>query len=432
MIDSELRSIIVSKNEKAVKEVKMIDYYLKTNDYKHAARKFRTVGKLMLADGQYRMALHFFRCAAKCNEDYGLYERAVKDRMYAIETLKLLDDQSGIADEYGKIAGIFKLKLGENIPAASYYALSAHYHETTGNYFEAQYLARAAFNCTTKNISQQIAMLHVAVRNAIKANIHEKTIIYVNQLLELISDKKNSSEYDALCRQGLQASINTGDDFYTAYFLKLIIESSASEHTTTELQMLVYDYVAATIRHERSLNDINDALIMNIFQDRLKRSKIYFDLSVVAHDSGLLNLQNDLQIKSFGTKKDYFFYSKSWIKWVGYKLWEITSLYGESIGRWGFVTLITIVLFAVIYSNILVNDTLPSIVNHMLDTRFAVSPDNNIFTPLYFSVVTFVNLGLGDIYPENLSAQVWVVLQSIAGYIMLGVFLSIMSKKIVK
>ena len=431
MIDSEFRSIIVSSNEKAVKEENEIDYYLKRNDLKYAARKYRTLGKLMLADGQCRIALDFFRCAAKYNEDSGLYERAVKDRIYAVKTLNLIDDQQGIADEYGKIAGIFKLKLGENIPAASYYALSAHHHEATGNYFEAQYLARAAFNCTTKNISRQIAMLHIATRNATKGNMHEKTILYVRQLMDLISDK-NSKEYAALCRQGLQASIKAGDDLHTACFLKAIIDNPANRPAENELGKLVYDYTTATIRHERSFSTAADEMICEAFPNELRRSKVYFDLSITAHESGLINLQNELQIKSYKSKKDHFYHTGERIKWLGYKLWEITSLYGESIGRWGLVTLLTLVFFAVIYSNVLVSDNFPAFVNNVLDTRFAVSPDNNMFTPFYFSVVTFTNLGLGDIYPENLSAQVWVVLQTLAGYIMLGVFLSIMSKKIVK
>ena len=53
------------------------------------------------------------------------------------------------------------------------------------------------------------------------------------------------------------------------------------------------------------------------------------------------------------------------------------------------------------------------------------------FSNLYFSVVTFSTLGFGDITPLNWVGEALVMAEVFAGYVMLGVLISIFALKLV-
>ena len=48
----------------------------------------------------------------------------------------------------------------------------------------------------------------------------------------------------------------------------------------------------------------------------------------------------------------------------------------------------------------------------------------------YFSIVTFTTLGFGDVVADNTSARIFVTLEVIFGYIMLGGLISIFANKL--
>lgn len=56
--------------------------------------------------------------------------------------------------------------------------------------------------------------------------------------------------------------------------------------------------------------------------------------------------------------------------------------------------------------------------------------DDSFFSSLYYSTVTFTTLGYGDIYPITHWGQTIVILEVVSGYIVLGLFLFLLSKKI--
>ncbi|MFB3885421.1 MAG: ion channel [Thermodesulfobacteriota bacterium] len=53
---------------------------------------------------------------------------------------------------------------------------------------------------------------------------------------------------------------------------------------------------------------------------------------------------------------------------------------------------------------------------------------------LYFSVVTFTTLGFGDVTPQigNHTAEIWVMIQVVIGYVMLGGLISILANKLAR
>jgi voltage-gated potassium channel Kch len=54
----------------------------------------------------------------------------------------------------------------------------------------------------------------------------------------------------------------------------------------------------------------------------------------------------------------------------------------------------------------------------------------SFWDPLYFSFVTFTTLGYGDIVPISGIAKLLVILESFAGYIMGGLLVAILARKV--
>ena len=125
-------------------------------------------------------------------------------------------------------------------------------------------------------------------------------------------------------------------------------------------------------------------------------------------DQAWLNkwLENIEQLKSKNRKK--YLGMKAWA-WF----WRVSSDYGRSFGRWSVWSAFIVVLFALLYK--FFPESLHY--NHLDSvTRF---------TPLYFSSVIFTTLGFGDISPKTLWFEIWVTIEVLLGYLMLGGLISI-------
>jgi hypothetical protein len=94
--------------------------------------------------------------------------------------------------------------------------------------------------------------------------------------------------------------------------------------------------------------------------------------------------------------------------------WELTSHCGRSIGLWAFWSFLLAVIFGFLYRG-----------HVYIDPHTA----NNWYTPFYFSVVTFTTLGFGDVKPADWIGQLWITLEVILGYVMLGGLISIFANK---
>jgi len=99
-----------------------------------------------------------------------------------------------------------------------------------------------------------------------------------------------------------------------------------------------------------------------------------------------------------------------------YLAWWATSDCGRSLFRW-FVWLVCVTLvFAAIYA--------------LMDIDYGEYVTS--FSPIYFSFVTLTTLGYGDAVPASLTAQIFVTLQAITGYMGLGGLLSILGNKMAR
>lgn len=115
------------------------------------------------------------------------------------------------------------------------------------------------------------------------------------------------------------------------------------------------------------------------------------------------------------------------------KLWRWSSDYGRSLTLWAFWSLFFAFLFALAYMPS--STWMPTWIQD-LTPRFHQSTGAYSGEPLtfwncfYFSIVTFTTLGFGDVVADNAAARLFVTLEVIFGYMMLGGLISIFSNKL--
>ena len=103
-----------------------------------------------------------------------------------------------------------------------------------------------------------------------------------------------------------------------------------------------------------------------------------------------------------------------WWREPVFRLWELTSHCGRSIGLWMFWWFVLALVFGFLHKDHIYVD--PNTVR-------------NWYTSFYFSVVTFTTLGFGGVRPIDSLGQLWITLEVLAGYLMLGGLISILANK---
>jgi hypothetical protein len=119
-------------------------------------------------------------------------------------------------------------------------------------------------------------------------------------------------------------------------------------------------------------------------------------------------------------------------------VWRWTSDYGRSLGLWAFWSLLLVLCFGTVYSDLpcpaFLQGTYVGRVLGWLDPVMSVTSGTpeNWFTGYYFSIVTFSTLGFGDVHAGNLAGQLWTSLEVVLGYVMLGGLISIFANKLAR
>ena len=108
-----------------------------------------------------------------------------------------------------------------------------------------------------------------------------------------------------------------------------------------------------------------------------------------------------------------------------YKIWQTFAGCGRGLLRWAGWCLGVAFIFSLIFYGYFLHS--PS----SFQTVY-VSEGCPFFSFFYYSVVTFTTLGFGDIVPKCGWLQLWVMLEVILGYIMLGGLISILATKLAR
>lgn len=114
-----------------------------------------------------------------------------------------------------------------------------------------------------------------------------------------------------------------------------------------------------------------------------------------------------------------------WMIW----LWGLTCSFGQSLGRWALCTFLVLVGFGVVYMFVPFNISVFEVANGQAVSAVR-RPD--FLQAAYFSVSTFMTLGLGDEIPASTVGRLLVIFELVLGYIMLGGLVSIFSNKLAR
>ena len=124
-------------------------------------------------------------------------------------------------------------------------------------------------------------------------------------------------------------------------------------------------------------------------------------------------------------KMDYRKY-KHWANrhlwnWFEYKFLGSTSRYGNSFVRWG----LTAFLFAIVMGGLyfLLDVTAVDTSHRIIDSGA------HWYDYIYFSITTLTTLGIGDFVPQTILGKVFVSIEVFFGFIMLGIFISLIQKR---
>lgn len=185
--------------------------------------------------------------------------------------------------------------------------------------------------------------------------------------------------------------------------------------------------------HFKEMNDVFKKQLKKYRKDRRKfpESEIADFFRLMERSYGSLEIifrqkdffeeeQHAYEFKMHYRRDMYWFQNKFW-SWFEYKFLGTTSLYGNSFVRWG----VTAFVFALSMSGVYV---LLDFVQTTESLKI-VATGSHWYDYIYFSIITLTSLGFGDITPHTFIGKVAVSMEVFFGFIMLGIFISLIQKK---
>lgn len=121
-------------------------------------------------------------------------------------------------------------------------------------------------------------------------------------------------------------------------------------------------------------------------------------------------------------RKNAYRFNKKYWNFLEYKFLEVTCLYGTSISRWALTVAVFILAMSLGY--MVIDNYFVAEAHRMLETGA------HWFDYFYFSIIILTTVGLGDIVPMSMEGKMLVAGEAFFGFVMLGVFVGMMQKKL--
>ncbi|MFA6023944.1 MAG: potassium channel family protein [Candidatus Gracilibacteria bacterium] len=118
-------------------------------------------------------------------------------------------------------------------------------------------------------------------------------------------------------------------------------------------------------------------------------------------------------------RKKSYLYARRFVAYGEYVFFELTSGYGNSLLRWAGTTVSFVLFFALLYWSI----------DALREERMIAPGLAHLFDYFYFSAVVTTTLGLGDIVPLSELDKFLMSVQSLSGFLMLGIFVGMLQRK---
>lgn len=149
--------------------------------------------------------------------------------------------------------------------------------------------------------------------------------------------------------------------------------------------------------------------------------RYFVTLELEFGQNGFVDFREKAYLEKMRIRRKRYFLQKAWGRYLIYSILDISSNFGMSLMRWLLTTLSIIFGFSFYYYCTDFFGKVP-IVNY--------SKGYFVFDYLYFSLMSFTTLSFGDLLPHTLMQRIGTSLEVFLGYLMLGMLMTIISKRL--
>lgn len=410
----------------------------KAKEFEKAGERYRVIAKRLLQLKLNTFAIDYYLKASEHFINCGNYLKAVGTELTIYQIHRIDNNNYDMATTYEKIASFYKYYLNNNETAGSYYFMSAKHHEENQNYSSAFKKVRFACECfeETNCTEQKRNSNSLAFRMALQSGYMERAGIHAKKWLDLMP-KDYSPHYISICMKGYKSFIDTDRTVEALMFLNEIIVAHY-EYGKPQERIIKYliEGQKLFIKENKEVNETYNQKLLDEFGENInEKIKYSIEFKSYSQNLGLENIADIFYLQEKDFSRQQSREKKNYARFITYSLWKYSCSYGTSLIRWFATSAIIIIIFGALYYQYNFTITSSASLNQFLQDikpSIKISTVDNWFSSYYYSVVTFATLGYGDITPNDLSGQIFSVIEVLTGYIMLGGLLSVFSKKIVR
>jgi uncharacterized protein YjbI with pentapeptide repeats len=186
-------------------------------------------------------------------------------------------------------------------------------------------------------------------------------------------------------------------------------------------------------------SDIRHAVLIETNFEKTKITSLKYNRKAIYRGIRVDNCYGNARFKRFAQDEGFVGEIKSsgktgWILWL---LWRGLADCGRTPWLWMFWMLFIIAGFGSIYAGYNIPEWLCWFPDWLKNLLFEIRPEfanvnKSLFTPYFYSLACFTTLGFGDIETTNLCGEVFVCIEVMLGYVMLGGLISIFVSKLAR
>ena len=258
-----------------------------------------------------------------------------------------------------------------------------------------------------------------------------------SELLEYIQKKTGSHKQDNSGQTRTITPINTGEDIKDT-----ISETRLNDICEEFISNLKNPQIALKTRARRYEKDEFFKQSIKEFKKELKpfwnnpdhlfyaiQAATFADAKKEMFQNGVDLLAQEMQVEEQRAKTKMYWYKGKILNWLLYQLWDLSSVFGQSVSRWLLVTISILLLFGVLYHPLLITEF----------KEVSWFPNDgfweiyyNYTRSLFISITTFTTHSDPEAIPINFWARFFIAIEVLMGTSMIGVFVSMLVARMLK